>query len=258
MIVIRIVDLETTGFPPDAEVIEIAMVDVRVEPLALPRIDTCWIDSLVKPCRPIPPESSAIHHMIDDDVARAAPWSVVWKAVGGTPDIWCAHSAKFERAFISDEMTGGKPWICTWKCALRLWPDAPRHSNQVLRYWLKPAGLDRAKASIAHRAGPDAYVTAHLLAAMLELASVEQLIAWSNEPAVLARVPFGKDPPAGSRGMKWTEVDHSLLYWTADRDFDEYILHSVKLEIARRVKEAEEAEAAEAAQSAVSEEGAPA
>jgi hypothetical protein len=26
------------------------------------------------------------------------------------------------------------PWICTYKCALRVWPDLDGHSNQELRY----------------------------------------------------------------------------------------------------------------------------
>ena len=35
---IRVFDLETTGFPPDAEVIEITAVDVVTRPFALPLI----------------------------------------------------------------------------------------------------------------------------------------------------------------------------------------------------------------------------
>ena len=51
-----------------------------------------------------------------------------------------------------------------------------KHSNQVLRYWLG-LRLDADLAMPPHRAGPDAYVTAHLLLRMMALASVEQMIA---------------------------------------------------------------------------------
>lgn len=239
MTIIRVIDLETTGFPPDAEVIEIAAIEVMARPMALPVVDDTWRSAFAHPSRSIPPEASAIHHIVDEDVADALSWyEAAQIVIDDRVDIYAAHTAKFERAFITDAMTGGRPWICTWKCALRLWPDAPRHSNQALRYWLKPPGLDRAKAMLAHRAGPDAYVTAHLLAAMLELASVEQLIAWSNEPALLMRVPFGKDPPEGSRGMKWSEVEDGLLTWVLQRDFGEDVIHTVKVEIARREREA--------------------
>jgi exodeoxyribonuclease X len=58
----------------------------------------------------------------------------------------------------------------------------------------------------AHRAGPDAYVTAHHLRDMLMLAGLEQLIAWSAEPALLPRVPFG-----AHRGRFWRDLDEATL-----------------------------------------------
>lgn len=247
-IIIRVVDLETTGFPPDAEVIEIAAVDVRVAPFALPKIDMRRdadarpnpLQAFVRPERDIPPEASAVHHLIDGDVAAARPWAEVWPGFV-VPEItyFAAHSAKFERAFLTDDIVSGRPWICTWKCALRLWPDAPAHSNQTLRYWRKPPGLDRSLASLAHRAWPDAYVTAHLLAAMLELVSAETLATWSQEPALLPRITFGK-----LRGRPWGEADGGLLAWVLDRDFDEDVKFTVRAEIKRR----DDAAKAEAAQ----------
>ena len=59
---------------------------------------------------------------------------------------------------------------------LRAWPDAPGHSNQVLRYWRQ---VDRnAYPRIpreAHRALPDAIVTAFLLRDLLEDQPLERL-----------------------------------------------------------------------------------
>lgn len=99
----------------------------------------------------------------------------------------------------------------------------------------------------AHRAGPDAYVTAFLLRELLAQHPLSTLIQWSQEPAILIRVPFGKRPEeGGSRGMRWTEVDASLLYWTVERDFSEDVLFTVRLEIERRAAEAKKAADAEA------------
>lgn len=97
--------------------------------------------------------------------------------------------------------------------------------------------LQPTKLMPAHRAGPDAYVTSFTLRELLRLHPLHRLIEWSSEPALLVRVPFGK-PPAegGSRGMRWTEVDDSLLHWVACRDFSEDILHTVRIEMARREK----------------------
>ena len=80
------------------------------------------------------------------------------------------------------------------------------HSNQGLRYWRRPAGLDRKAGLPAHRAGPDAYVTAHHLRDMLDIVGLDQLLAWSAEPALLARVPFGP-----SRGRAFAELDEAAL-----------------------------------------------
>ena len=69
-----------------------------------------------------------------------------------------------------------------------------------------PEHLDRAAGLPAHRAGPDAYVTAHHLRDMLALAGLETLLAWSAEPALLVRVPFGP-----FRGRRWQELDDATL-----------------------------------------------
>ena len=45
----------------------------------------------------------------------------------------------------------------------------------------------------AHRAGPDAYVTAHHLRDMLNEVSVEQLLSWSKEPGTAAARAGGAD-----------------------------------------------------------------
>ena len=208
---IRVFDLETTGFtPPDHAPCEIAYCDVVSTRNDLANLPAGWTIEeggfwLCDPGRPIPPETSAIHHITDWDVAGHMPWLELFDYIIGPHAtdfvIHAAHNAKFERQWITDERTGGASWICTYKCALRLWPDAPGHSNQALRYWRKPQGLDRAIADRAHRAYPDAYVTAFLLRDMLDLTTIEQLIEWSNQPALLAKIPFGD-----LRGKPWSEA----------------------------------------------------
>ncbi len=165
-----------------------------------------------------------------------APW------VAGTPDQFCAravalaadpsalaaHRATFEEQFCTPSLTHGQTWICTWKCALRLWPDSPSFSNQVLRYWRKPAGLVHERGLPAHRAFPDAYVTAHHLRDMLNEASVAQLIEWSSLPGLLPRVRYGPD-----RGKDWREVDEDVLTgFLSDRDID--VRFTAETELARR------------------------
>jgi exodeoxyribonuclease X len=217
--------------------------DLLDHPTAWDRVGPAVQCDLIDPGRPIPPESSAVHHLIDADLRDALPWTHVQTRVRdwlGEPVAFAAHSAKFERQWLTPDLVGARPWICTWKCALRAWPEAPAHGNQVLRYWLDPVGLDRQQATPAHRAGPDAYVTAHLLRALLQLHPLAVLLQWSAEPALLPRVTIGRPPPEGWRGCKWSEVDDGFLWWILDRDFSEEILFAARTERDRRQREEED------------------
>nr|BDD45154.1 DNA polymerase III subunit epsilon [bacterium] len=227
--IIRVIDLETTGFePPKHKVVEIAAVDFDMGSGEVTRNEQSY---LVDPQIPIPPESSAIHHITDDDIQGAPFWDYVAPDVLQDNNViaFAAHNAKFEKQWCTDDLTGRKPWICTYKCALRLWRDAPAHSNQGLRYWKKPVGLIREKANLSHRALPDAYVTAFHLRDLLAEASFDDLVQWSSEPALQVRCYIGK-----FRGMLWSEVDLGFLYWVSERDFDEDVLFTVNHEIQRR------------------------
>ena len=208
---LRIIDLETTGNSfTDGGVVEIGWQDVVAEDGEW-RLSGLPQGRLVHPGKPISAATSAIHHIVDEDVAEAPSWHEVAPPVlrgepGPAPVALVAHRAAFEQRWCLPALSGRARWICTYKCALRLWPDAPGHSNQGLRYWRRPAGLDRALGLPAHRAAPDAYVTAHHLRDMLAMSSVEQMLAWSSEPALLVRVPYGP-----SRGRRWGDLDDDAL-----------------------------------------------
>ena len=190
------IDLETTGQGfSDGGVVEIGWQDVAAGPEGWALRGPVGA-ALVDPGNPISPATAAIHHIIDEDVAGAPPWQAAAPPVlqalpGPAPLALAAHRASFEQRWCRPVQPPGLRWVCTYKCALRLWLDAPTHSNQGLRYWRRPAGLDREAGLPAHRAGPDAYVTAHHLRDMLAMASLDQLLAWSDEPALLVKVPFG-------------------------------------------------------------------
>lgn len=229
---VRVIDLETTGpRPPAHDVCEAGWQDVVLGGDGRWQVTDTRGSVLVNPGRPIPPVTMAVHHITDEDVADAEPWRVVAPRVlrpeGGLLAL-AAHRASFEQRFCTPELAGGARWICTWKCALRLWPGSPAFSNQVLRYWRRPDGLDRATGLPVHRALPDAYVTAFHLRDMLNQASPGQLLAWSAEPGLLPRVPAGPD-----RGSPWGELaDDALRRLAGDRDED--VRFSADMELARR------------------------
>lgn len=241
---VRVVDLETAG-SGQHDVCEIGWQDVVQDADGLWRIDDDGRGSrLVNPGRPITPETMAIHHIVDADVAGAPFWKDIAPAAlrpEGGVEALAAHRAAFEQRYCTPKLAGGASWICTWKCALRVWPHLRGFSNQMLRYQRMPEGLVRERGLPAHRALPDAYVTAHHLRDMLNAASLEQLLAWSAEPGLLPRVPAGPD-----RGRSWDRLSgEALRALVQDRDIN--IRFSAETELRRR-GETVEPEAAPPAQ----------
>jgi exodeoxyribonuclease X len=210
---VRVIDYETTGLPenPDAEVIELGRIDVDLVTLA---VGDPW-RSFARPKGAIPPDVKAVHHILEEDVADAPEltkvWAAFWEGCAST-DVLAAHNAAFEQHF---HKGGGRSWIDTYKCALTVWPNAPAHNNQALRYWLdldRSPDFDRGFAMPPHRALPDAYVTAHVLVRLLRECSVPDLISISGKPALLNTLNFGKH-----RGMKFSDAPAEYLEWIRDK-----------------------------------------
>jgi len=230
--IIRVIDLETTGdAPPQHGVLEIGWQDVALGEDGRWELMGDGGHRFVNPDRPIPPVTQAVHHILDEQVADQPRFIDVARPILDPYPrriALAAHRADFEQQFCTPTLTHGAEWICTWKCALRLWPDSPSFSNQVLRYWRRPHGLVHERGLPAHRAFPDAYVTAHHLRDMLNESSVAQLIEWSRQPGLLPRVRYGPD-----RGREWNEItEDSLTGFLTDRDPD--VRFTAETELARR------------------------
>lgn len=115
------------------------------------------------------------------------------------------------------------------KCARRAWPDLSSFGNQFLRYHL---GIDLPNdlAMPPHRAGPDAFVTAHVLNVLLQDHSVEKLVEWTALPLFYPRVPM-----TAHKGKLWSEVEYGLLTWFTKQDFvDQDIKFAAREEMKRR------------------------
>lgn len=209
MTTIRVIDFETTGTEPPAEVVEVGYCDlVRVEEgkwsVGQPVSWLCGVEA-------IPAETRAVHHISLQDVAGKPVYDpIALLEASEHCAVIAAHNASFEEQWL--DVAGRPPLLCTYKAALRVWPEAPAHSNSVLRYWLEDQGLlslDHDTAMPPHRAGPDAYVTAHILKALLETgATGKDMVAWTQEPRLLPTCPIGK-----FRGKPWAEVETGFLGW---------------------------------------------
>ena len=200
-----VLDTETTGLDPTSDqIVELAAIGVDLKHEVF--------ETLVDPCRDIPPEAMAVHH-ITEKMCRGKPVGV--DAVGEMlafmdfPEVIVAHNAKFDRAFIEALAPPNyKPkWICTYKSAQVIWPNAPRHTNQVLRYWLGlnpnlPDGL------APHRALYDILVTREIFQSLLTFKTINELHQISSNPVLLTTCSFGKH-----KGKPWSQVDRGYLQW---------------------------------------------
>ena len=184
---------------------------------------------MINPCRPIPPEASAVHHIVDDDVTECPTFDRFMQTIGlPDADYYCAHNSRFDAGFLPPTLG---PWIDTYRSAIRLVADAPRYSNQVLRYNL---GLKVDRELPVHRVRGDVETTAALLCYLVEyaraclarggeiggvtdLAALAMLAEHATAPALLRVVGFGKHA-----GQKWSEVPRDYLRWILSQPQDAF------------------------------------
>lgn len=227
-----VIDLETTGLAPPGSVVEIGWTCLEFDTVTKQSAISSPVSRLFRPADAMAPDNIAVHHLTPEmlapyDLCTDADLQAV--ATSCSPMFLVAAHAAFEQQWLTPEVTERNHWICTVKAAARLYPDAPSHSNQAMRYQL---GLDLPEelAMPPHRAGPDSYVTAHILAEFLKTTSVGDLVLWTMEPRYLPRIPFGK-----YKGSAWSEAPADYLRWMIGQaDMDSDAKHAAQLEIDRR------------------------
>jgi len=228
---IRVIDLETTGVDPAQDrIVEIAALDIvkmngRHEPANVRQ-------HLINPGIPIPAQASAVHHITDGHVATAQTFDRVFSLYTEHNDdrlILVAHNAGFEREFLTQPLEEREvivDWVCTYKVALRVWPDLPSHSNQFLRYhlgFIDPFGIPSGRIH-AHRALGDCYVTGCIFLALLQRASFADMLTWSAEPALYTSFRFGKH-----KGVRFDAVPRDYLEWIVNKsDMDDDVKFSAR------------------------------
>lgn len=228
-----IFDTETTGKDAQtAALVEVAGLVIDADGQEISRFH-----SLANPGVPIPYVASAIHHLVDSDVADAPPAGLVrarflsWRA-GFPTAVPTAHNAKYDTTILG--IAG--PALCTWRLARHLWPSAESHSNQALRYFL---GLQIQSEGLApHRAMADVLVTAGIAVAALQHqlqdnphCTAQDLRDLAASPITVTHLTFGKH-----KDKSLTETPADYLQWIVTKmdDPDPDLLASVKGELQRR------------------------
>lgn len=223
-----VVDIETLGMEPPAALIELGWNSLQL----LREKDSPILRKLfaglqgselfgIPEGQVMPPDNRAVHHinptrleglpLFDMSEWCGAPLNDVEYVV--------AHNAEYEQKWLDF----GLPWICTYKVALRLVPDAPSHSNGALKYLFDIE--DRPVHHPPHRALPDAIVTSEVLACLIEIAMertpeltvrqvLQRFVEISREPRLLPKCPIGTK----WKGKPWAEVESGFLDWMLRQD----------------------------------------
>ncbi len=197
-------DTETTGLSSESErIIEIAAYDPE-------RNRTMC--QFIHPGRPIPPESTAIHHISDDMVKDAPPWADVGQQFiefceGDT--ILIAHNNDgFDVHFLRQEFKRNNmempPWkfLDSLKWARRYRPDLPNHKLQFLRE------IYGIVSNQAHRALDDVKVLAEVFYAMVDDLTIDAIYELMHKPRIIKSMPFGKH-----RGVALQDLPKDYLAW---------------------------------------------
>lgn len=216
---IRIFDTECTGLDPAKDqVIECGWTDIALPSRTISDPKSYLCGTTVK----ITAENRAIHHINPATlIGRDAFDQYAFNQAAIDDGVTClaAFNADFDASFVKPTL----PIICVYKAALRAWPEMAKHSNSAVFYELEERG--RCKGAnyahiAAHRAGPDSYVTAWIMRALLEDGHTGRtLLEWSKQPPLLPRCPIGK-----YKGQPWGDCDAGWLQWLAYKsDMDESI-----------------------------------
>jgi exodeoxyribonuclease X len=209
-----VIDTETSDLDPasGAAILELAWIVVD-------QVNNAWkstsaYETYIQYSGYISPNAQASHHIRADCLkpGRAITRTeAVGKLLGeiGPDSLVVAHNSEFDSKFLPEIVHN--QWICTYRSAKRIWPEAPGYSNQVLRYWLGVIPdlsiAPSVKPRAPHQALYDVATTAGILLKMLEKYSPAELVQLS-QPMLLKTIEFGKH-----KGTPFDQVPRDYLAW---------------------------------------------
>lgn len=194
-------DTETTGL----DATKALVVQIGAVAIANGRVEAqSRLDMLVNPGVPIPPASSRIHGITDDQVADAPSFGGAWDALRGFVGqrVLIGHSIGFDLALLERECRrAGLPWtqprsLCVRLLAATANPNLADHSLDTVATWL---GL---QVSGRHTALGDALAAAEIFVALLPELRKRGIRTLGE--AELACLALSRDLEAGHRAG-WAE-----------------------------------------------------
>ena len=201
MIAYTIVDTETTGLASPIRACEIAWINLgknmNVLDEQVHRTD---------PQQPIDPGASAIHGIVNQDVAGLPSNADICKLM---PEkfIWIGHNASYDLRVIGEHLEP-RGDMCTLALSRRWVKGTTNHKLATLQ---KELNLSEQKS---HSALGDCRTTLELLRLILDLSgqTIQGLVELESQPKMLQKMPFGM-----YKGKLFTEIPKSYIHWMLDQ-----------------------------------------
>lgn len=193
-------DVETSDLSSDAGVVEIAWAETDT---SLTILNTAY--SLINPGRPISPAASGVHGLLDRHVECAPTLDeFVGSAFDDGEILFAAHNAKYDLAFFGPRIKNLVGTLCTLKMARLIYPEAPDHKLQTLRYYLALEGGD------SHSAAGDVEVLVNLIKRMVADSNMNLIELWhlSQRPVMIDKISFGKH-----KGKNLRDLPRDYVRW---------------------------------------------
>jgi len=223
-------DCEMTGLDPKKDrVIEAAAVQFTLS-TTLDQYET-----LIDPQCPIPEESQAIHQITPamlegkPKIVEILPDFLAF--VGKAPIV--GHVVSFDIDMLSREAERvnipcklkENPYIDTLRLA-RHYGDSPNNSlkNLAHHFNIPQENVHRAMGDVRMNIG----VFKHLIG---RFKTLEQIFELLSRPIKMKYIPLGK-----YKGRLFSEIPLPYLQWAVQLDFDQDLIHSIRVELRRRKK----------------------
>lgn len=222
------IDCETTGLDPiNDRIIEIAVVLFTFDEI----LDS--FETLIDPERPIPEETTAIHHITDDMVKGKPKAPEILPKVIKLIDnyIIIGHGIQFDITCVQEESKRAQiPCPIDKNISLdtlrmaRFYGQSPVNSLEKLRQHFNIAEEG------AHRAMSDVIVNIEVFKYLSDgFKTTKNLVDRLKRPILLKTMPLGKH-----KGRPFSNIPIEYLRWAAHKDFDQDLLFSIRSELKKR------------------------
>lgn len=197
----RILDTETASL--SGGVVEIAWIDIDEDLNVVSRFR-----SFVNPEKPIEAGASAIHGILDKDVAQSPKLRDLTTYWGFEPPRLIGHNAPFDIRMVKKDLSISEH-LCTLALSRIYVKGVDNHKLQTLRQHF---GLPE---NAAHSALGDVETTLGLLKHLVQLSGVSLQTLWDRgqEPKMLAKMPFGLH-----KGKVFSKVPKDYRDWLLQQD----------------------------------------